>query len=145
MFIVIFILYFLSLQNFSAHTESRINVSIKPPVDLICADCLHKFKSALFAFLHILISFCNHLPVLFFHTFRCKYLHLTIETNHPMDTVSFLFNFVVTDDEISVARIKKIIIISYIHKFFDFLEYTPVYNFINDRLVDESAVLRPLS
>lgn len=24
-------------------------------------------------------------------------------------------------------------------------KYTPVYNFINDRLVDESAVLRPLS
>ena len=23
--------------------------------------------------------------------------------------------------------------------------FTPVYNFINDRLVDESAVLRPLS
>ena len=27
----------------------------------------------------------------------------------------------------------------------NFSRYTPVYNFINDRLVDESAVLRPLS
>ncbi|WP_207745674.1 hypothetical protein, partial [Blautia wexlerae] len=27
----------------------------------------------------------------------------------------------------------------------DFYSDTPVYNFINDRLVDESAVLRPLS
>ena len=38
------------------------------------ADRLHKFKSALFAFLHILIGLCNHLSVLFFYTFRCKYL-----------------------------------------------------------------------
>ena len=29
--------------------------------------------------------------------------------------------------------------------FYPNLTYTPVYNFINDRLVDESAVLRPLS
>ncbi|WP_207658001.1 hypothetical protein, partial [Blautia obeum] len=29
--------------------------------------------------------------------------------------------------------------------FYIFNNNTPVYNFINDRLVDESAVLRPLS
>ena len=36
-------------------------------------------------------------------------------------------------------------ILSIVSMFFSFVIDTPVYNFINDRLVDESAVLRPLS
>ena len=68
---------------------------------LNCADHLHNFKYELFALLHIFISSCNHLSVLFFHSFRCKYLYLTIETKSPTKKVGLA--------DTSVCTLKKVI------------------------------------
>ena len=63
--------------SFSISTTSLHSLIIQSY--LICADRLHKFKTALFTFLHTLIGLCNHLSVLFFYTFRCKYLYFAIK------------------------------------------------------------------
>ena len=55
--------------------------------------------------------------------------HLTALHEHPYPILQFC----------------TVLFFQYHQKEFPFLFLTPVYNFINDRLVDESAVLRPLS